>query len=80
LERLLEIGRRSSEAYRRGLIGSVAPVLWERHVDGVWQGLTPDYVRAYTSAESDLGNGIQDLRLTGLHDEGMTGALEPAIT
>jgi threonylcarbamoyladenosine tRNA methylthiotransferase MtaB len=78
LERLLDISRRSSEEFRLSRIGHVAPVLWEQRVGNLWQGLTPDYVRAYTSADNNLANTIHHVRLTGLHEDGMSGVLEAA--
>lgn len=79
LERLLGIARRSSESFRRSRVGHVAPVLWEQRVGNLWQGLTPDYVRAYTSADNNLVNTIHPVRLTGLHEEGMSSVLDSVI-
>ena len=73
LERLLDIGRRSSERFRTGLVGRRMAVLWEERSGGLWRGLTPNYVRAYTSADIELGNTITTIHLTGLHEDGMTG-------
>jgi threonylcarbamoyladenosine tRNA methylthiotransferase MtaB len=77
LERLLDIGRRSSERFRGSLIGRSVPVLWEQRTEGLWQGLTPNYVRAYTSADADLANTVQTVRLTGLHEDGMMATPGP---
>lgn len=77
LERLLRIANRSSEAFRLGHIGRTLPVLWEQQSDGLWEGLTPNYIRAYIDAEAPLENRILHARLVGLHGEGMlsvTGA------
>ena len=81
LERLLDIGRRSSERFRLAQVGETVPVLWEQQSGNLWQGLTPNYVRAYTSGETDthetgLGNTIRHVRLTGVYADGLTGALQ----
>ena len=48
-------------------------MLWEQKADGLWEGLTPNYVRVYTAADAALENRILPTRLTGLHADGMLG-------
>jgi threonylcarbamoyladenosine tRNA methylthiotransferase MtaB len=76
LERLLGIANRSSEASRRSYVGRTFPVLWEQRSDGLWAGLTPNYVRAYSDADAPLENRILPARLVGLHGEGMLSVME----
>jgi len=71
LERLLAAAERSSLAYREAQVGCVAEVLWERETDGLWQGLTPNYVRAYDTADSDLENRVTRAEITGLRGDGV---------
>ncbi|MDO8616952.1 MAG: tRNA (N(6)-L-threonylcarbamoyladenosine(37)-C(2))-methylthiotransferase MtaB [Dehalococcoidia bacterium] len=78
LERLLELARRSSRAFRRRLLGSTVDVLWEQESAGLWQGLTANYVRVYTSADVDLSNRLLPVRLTGLEGADLRGVLEEA--
>jgi threonylcarbamoyladenosine tRNA methylthiotransferase MtaB len=75
LERLLALSERSSEAFRRELIGSVAPVLWEQEDGGYWEGLTPNYVRVYAAPDAGAENQVLPARLTGLHAGGMLGEI-----
>jgi threonylcarbamoyladenosine tRNA methylthiotransferase MtaB len=77
LERLLAIAARSSQAFRKRHIGRALPVLWEHESDGLWEGLTPNYVRVYTSADAALENRILPTRLTALHADGMLGETGP---
>ena len=72
LERLLAAAERSSAAYREAQIGRFAEVLWERETDGLWQGLTPNYVRAYDIADSDLENRVTRAEITGLRGDGVS--------
>jgi threonylcarbamoyladenosine tRNA methylthiotransferase MtaB len=74
LERLLELGSECSQAFRRRFLGRTANVLWEQKKEGQWQGLTANYIRAYTSADGDLANRINATRLVSLEGEGMAGA------
>lgn len=60
------------EAYRRRILGSARPVLWETarpDSDGVamrWSGLTDNYVRVHTVTRRDLANRVTDARLVEL--------------
>jgi threonylcarbamoyladenosine tRNA methylthiotransferase MtaB len=76
LERLLDVQRRSSEAYRTTRLGDTADVLWEEETDGLWQGLTGDYVRVYAAGDSRLANRIVPTRLVRLQGEGVYGVPE----
>ena len=78
LEQLLDISERSSEAFRRQYIGRDLPVLWEHRSDGFWEGLTPNYVRAYTAADAPLENRISPSHLVGLQADGMLAETEAA--
>ncbi len=63
-------------AVRRRHLGRLMPVLWEERKRGVWQGLTPNYLRVYTRADGDLTNRLLPTRLLTLEDGGLSG--EPA--
>lgn len=76
LEQLLGIANRSSEAFRSSYIGLTLAVLWEQRSDGLWEGLTPNYIRAYSDADAPLENRILPARLVGLHGEGMLSMME----
>ena len=52
-------------------------VLWEQEADGLWEGLTGNYVRVYTAADAALGNALRPVQLTCLHADGMLGDLAP---
>ena len=65
----------SAEAHRRfrqRQLGTERSVLWERSSgteNGLWSGLTDNYVRVKTAVESDLGNEITNARLTNIEDD-----------
>ncbi len=73
LERLLQLGRDTSLAFRRCFLDRTVQVLWEDNRGGRWQGLTGNYIRVYASDESDLSNRILPTRLASLEDEGVFG-------
>ena len=83
LERLLEIGRESSVAFRQRFVGRTFDVLWEQESSGPfgraqdrrWQGLTPNYIRVYTSADCDLTNSVLPTRLLRVEGDETMGEL-----
>lgn len=62
-------------AYRRSLIDSRQSVLFETEEDGFWSGHAPNYVRVFARG-TELHNTIRNVRITGLHGEGVEGELE----
>jgi len=78
LERLLTLADASAQAFRRRHLGRLMPVLWEERKRGLWQGLTPNYLRVYTRADDDLTNKLLPTRLLALQNEGLSGEPEQA--
>ena len=68
------VAREMSEHYRRGLIGTVQPVLFEEEQDGRWTGHAPNYVRVWAEGR-DLHNQVRLVAVTGLAAEGVTGEI-----
>jgi threonylcarbamoyladenosine tRNA methylthiotransferase MtaB len=77
LEQLLVLADASGGRFRRRHLSQVMPVLWEERKDGLWRGLTPNYIRVYTRADGDLTNKLLPTRLGTLEDGGVSGELEP---
>jgi threonylcarbamoyladenosine tRNA methylthiotransferase MtaB len=71
---LRSIGRTSGERFRARFIGRTLPVLWEaRHPDGLWSGLTDNYIRVYARAQENLANTIRPARILGAQRGGLQG-------
>ena len=70
---LLALSQRLASDFRRGLVGSVRPVLWESRDDssGRWTGLTDTYVRVSCRSERPLANEITKARLGDLEEDGV---------
>jgi threonylcarbamoyladenosine tRNA methylthiotransferase MtaB len=64
LERALQLARTSADAFRARFRGRTLDVLWEEaraRQDGqapLWQGLTDNYLRVYTSARDGWASGL----------------------
>ena len=60
------------------MLGKTLPVLLERIVDGIAEGLTPNYQRVFI-AEEIAGlteNQLVQTELVGICDEGLSGRLK----
>lgn len=78
-QRLHELERRQGHAFRRRFLGRELPVLWETSEPTpgglLWNGLTPNYLRAFTFTDQDLHNRITPVRLGSLLPDGLLGEL-----
>lgn len=77
LELLLEVGAESSRVFREQNLGSIVDVLWEEQEDGLWSGLTGNYIRVAAESRDDLTNRLTQTRLTAvegaiMHGEALT--------
>ncbi len=79
---LLQLAREHALSFRRSLLGQSRPVLWEGtegtgNCDGMWSGLTDDYVRVYTDDARPLGNRVTDTLLLRELDGALYGEAAP---
>jgi threonylcarbamoyladenosine tRNA methylthiotransferase MtaB len=70
---LRALAARQSERFRRRHLGATRPVLWEEQHDGLWSGLTDNYVRVYSRDAHISANTITPTRLVELCDDGVFG-------
>ena len=71
----IAVAEAMSRAYREHLIGTTQAILFEEPEDGFFTGHAPNYVKVYTRGEN-LHNQIRNVRITGLHRDGVLGILE----
>lgn len=70
--KMLALAKRSAQAFGSGYIGAVMEVLWEgKTANGLWQGLTGNYIRVYTKSEKDLENKVTDAKLVKQFEDGL---------
>ena len=63
-QKMLALAEESAQKFRRQFLGAIMPVLWEQQsVDGVWSGLTGNYIKAYTRSDEDLTNKLLPLKV-----------------
>ena len=70
----IAVAREMSLAYRRSLVGSVHPVLFEEPEDGFFTGHAPNYVKVYVQGE-DLHNQIRNVKLLEPYRDGVLGEI-----
>ena len=69
-----EVARGLRQAWLESWVGQTLPVLFEEEKDGLWRGHAPNYTEVFVSGQG-LHNVIRDVKITGLHGEGLLGEL-----
>ncbi len=77
VELMLKLARRSAQAFRKGFLGRTLTVLWEERKDGIWSGLSDNYIRVFAMSEDLLNNRLLPARMVTEHEAGLWGQLEP---
>lgn len=73
--RAIAVAEEMSRAYRENLVGSVQQVLFEEQDGEYYTGHAPNYVKVYARGDN-LHNVLRNVRITGVHAEGVTGEIE----
>ena len=69
-----ELSAEQALRFRRRFVGREMAVLWEhRRADGLWPGLTDNYLRVVTQAEGNLHNRLTNTRLLALQNGHLMG-------
>jgi threonylcarbamoyladenosine tRNA methylthiotransferase MtaB len=77
-QRMLQLARYSRHSFCQRLIGQTMTVLWEKELnssEGIYSGLTDNYVRVFTRSPKALSAKIERVRLAGFHEQGLWGEL-----
>jgi threonylcarbamoyladenosine tRNA methylthiotransferase MtaB len=63
-QQMLSLAKEGADRFRRRFSGRTMDILWEqRDDDGVWSGVTGNYIRVHTVSEQDLTNKLLPLML-----------------
>jgi threonylcarbamoyladenosine tRNA methylthiotransferase MtaB len=69
-----DLGDEQARRFRRRFLGREMTVLWQRRQrDGLWVGLTDNYLRVVTRSERDLHNRLMVTRLARVEGECLAG-------
>ena len=73
-QRMLALAKRSAQQFKERFLGQTMPVLWERKSEqGIWSGLTDNYLRVFTRSGEDLTNRLLPAKLAAKHAQGLLG-------
>ncbi len=72
-QRMLALARESIENFRQRFVGKTMLVLWEKQSEGVWSGLTDNYIKVYTKSDRDLTNKLVPVKLVEFRGDGVWG-------
>ncbi len=74
---MLHLAQQSAQSFRSKFLGRSLAVLWEEEKgDGIWIGLSDNYIRVFTESVEQLRNRLLPVRLTQEHDSGLWGSIE----
>jgi len=74
-QRMLALAKESAQNFRHQFLGKTMPVLWEQQSDGIWSGLTDNYIKVYTRSDEDLTNKLLPVKLVEVSGDGVWGEL-----
>ncbi|HUV53419.1 MAG TPA: tRNA (N(6)-L-threonylcarbamoyladenosine(37)-C(2))-methylthiotransferase MtaB, partial [Dehalococcoidia bacterium] len=72
---MLDLSRRSSRLFGERFLGQNMNVLWEGCREGVWFGLTENYLRVFGCSQEQLANQSLETRIVGQLDGSLWGDL-----
>jgi len=74
-QKMLALAEESAHNFRRRFLGRTMPVLWEKQSNGIWSGLTGNYIKVYTESTEDLTNKLLPVRLESIWKDGVRGTI-----
>jgi len=72
---MLDLAHRSTCSFRERFAGRSVNVLWEGNKDGIWFGLTENYMRVFLPSQEHLGNRVLATKVVGQRDGILVGEL-----
>ncbi|MFC1987862.1 tRNA (N(6)-L-threonylcarbamoyladenosine(37)-C(2))-methylthiotransferase MtaB [Chloroflexota bacterium] len=76
-QKMLALAEESARNFRQQFSGKIMPVLWEKQSgDGVWSGLTDNYIKVYARSDDDLTNKLLPAKLAEVRGDGVWGEVK----
>ncbi len=73
-----QVNEESAENFRRQFLGRTMTALWEKQSgDGIWSGLTDNYIKVYTRSDEDLTNKLLPVKLVEVRGDRVWGWTAP---
>jgi len=77
-QRMLALAEESARNFSQQFASKTMPVLWEKRSNGLWSGLTNNYIKVYTKSNYDLTNKLLPVRLSEVYRDGLWGEIKQA--
>ncbi len=71
---MITLAEQSAKKFKKKFLGEMRYVLWEKEINGVWSGLTANYIRVYAKNDRDLANKMTRVELEKLYKDGVWGS------
>ncbi|TET76244.1 MAG: MiaB/RimO family radical SAM methylthiotransferase [Dehalococcoidia bacterium] len=72
---MLDLAEGSSRRFRERFLGQEMNVLWEGEKEGIWFGLTGNYLRVFLPSQEQLANELLTTNLVAHKEDGVWGEL-----
>ena len=75
-QRMLALSRSCRRRFCEQFLGQIMPVLWEQETspgNGIYSGLTSNYIRVFVHSEKPLSNEITPVKLVEFRNQGIRG-------
>ncbi len=75
-QRMLALSRSCRRRFCEQFLGQIMPVLWEQETspgNGIYSGLTSNYIRVFAHSEKPLSNEITPVKLVEFRNQGIRG-------
>jgi threonylcarbamoyladenosine tRNA methylthiotransferase MtaB len=78
--RMLALAKESAATFHKKYLGKTLEALFEQQSNGVWSGLTGNYIKVYIKSTEDLTGCLTSVRLAKLYRDGVWGEIPRTIT
>jgi threonylcarbamoyladenosine tRNA methylthiotransferase MtaB len=75
-QRMLSLAKESAQGFQKKFFGKTLEVLWEQQANGVWSGLTGNYIKVYTKNIDGLTNRLLPVKLNKIYRDGVWGEIK----
>ncbi len=72
-QKMLALAKKSSRSFSQQFIGKTLTVLWEKQTEGIWSGLTGNYIKVFTRSDTALTNRLLPVKLESIWGDGLWG-------
>ncbi len=72
---MLDLSQASSHHFHKQFLGHNMDVLWEENKNGLWYGLTDNYIRVFHNTKGSFSNQLLTTNMVNLQDDGLYGEL-----